>query len=59
VAALFPWVNRPKRAPDTAEKSIVEAQDLPTEDIVGDLQSQYDLDQEDTAFLRELLEDED
>jgi hypothetical protein len=59
VAALFPWINRPKRAPDTAEKSIVEAQDLPAEDVVGDLQSQYDLDQEDTAFLRELLEDDD
>jgi len=59
VAQLFPWVDEPavRRAPEP-EKLVVDATDAVPIDLVGDIRDHYNLDEDDAAFLRELLDEE-
>ena len=58
IAKLFPWVDEPVRKREEPDNMVVEADDPREEDLVGDIQDHYDLDDEDAAFLRELLDEE-
>lgn len=54
---LMPWVNEPAHAATDAP-AVVDEPDPETDEIVADVAEQFDLDDEDAAFLKELLDED-